>query len=777
MENKVVPNFIRSRIERSKLKCSPSVERTFIHDEIGKTVSTLSFVKSKYNTNLRLASQWLSELDKLRFLRHLVRIDRLTKSKKLEKQNKTIAFLRSKRFGSYDPSSSTICNLSTHQFTQTELFTLGHGLKFSIPPRNISREMVFSEFESLASQLHHHTASSKQHRERVHAKLYDLSHGYCGTPIDLSDFRMHRECFHAFKSLKYNRNIVITRSDKGSGIVILDRHEYISKMMNILSDGSKFQSLGPVSDFDFTAKIEQAFQRRMYTWLKEKSIPLSIYNIIRPTGSQRPKLYGLPKTHKPNCPLRPILSMIDSPQHSLAKYLISVLQPVSDKFAQHTVKDSFSFVQLLNTLPANSDNIRMCSFDIRSLFTNVPLTEVIDICIRQLYHSEIIPPAIPESVCRELLRMATVNVEFSFNNCMYRQVDGVAMGSPLGPILANIFVGYYEEQLFASRKKPILYLRYVDDIFALFDTTTEMNDFLVDLNSLHPSLVFTKEEELNKTLPFLDVLVERINSSFVTSVYRKPTFDGEYIPWNSFCPKKRKINLISCLVNRALKICSPTKLEHEIENISTIFLNRGYPELIIKRTIKRTIEMKERPTPFGPDKCPVYLRLPYIGHVSKRFEKQVTDIVGKAFGSVRLRVMFKTTKPLSGTPKDFSPIQENNNVIYHFKCHCNSEYVGRTSQRFHLRRDQHVPNNIRKWMEDQQRRKPSANYFTAIGSHLLSNPECAQHYTDERFKILARGRNQFHLKVLESLFIQTMKPELCKQKQYVYKTILFKMLL
>ena len=72
--------------------------------------------------------------------------------------------------------------------------------------------------------------------------------------------------------------------------------------------------------------------------------------------------------------------------------------------------------------------------------------------------------------------------------------------------------------------------------------------------------------------------------------------------------------------------------------------------------------------------------------------------------------------------------------------------------------------------------KPSASYFTAIGKHLLSNPECARHYKDDMFSILSKGRNQFHLKTLESLFIKTMKPELCKQKQCVYKTVLFRML-
>ena len=778
IDNKVMPNFIRLRIERSKLKFSPSVERTFMLDEIAKNTSTSTYVKSKYKSDLTSVSEWLSDLDKLKFLRHLLRLDRDVKSKKLIKYDKTIQFLHSKRFGSFNPSSSNVLNLSQHDLTSSELFVLNLGLKFSIPPRNRNREMIFSDFESLTAQLHHHTPESKESLEGLHAKLYDLAHGFCGTPVDLSDYRMHRDCFQTYKALKDNHNIVITKPDKGSGIVLLNRRDYLSKMMDILSDQSKFKKLGPASQFDFTVKIQAAFQRRMYKWLQRKLITLSTYNSIRPTGAQRPKLYGLPKTHKPNCPLRPILSMVGTSQHKIAKYLVSILQPVLDKYSRYTIKDSFSFVEMLNNIPSTSiNNVHMCSFDIKSLFTNVPLTEVINICISQLYHSEITPPGIPEMVCHELLKMSTVNVQFSFNNEMYMQVDGVAMGSPLGPVLANIFVGYYEEKLFRSCSLPLFYRRYVDDTFALFSTQTEMDQFQEQLSNLHTSLVYTKEDEVDNTLPFLDVLVERSGSMFTTSVYRKPTFKGEYVPWSSFCPRQRKVGLVSCLLQRAIKICSPGKLKDEINQITSIFLGLGYPEFVINRTIKRTLERNKQPTQFGPDKCPVYIRLPYIGPVSARFENHLKVRVEKTFKSVRLKVVYKTQQLNYGLPKDVSPTTERNNVIYHYKCHCNSEYVGRTSQRFHQRRDQHVTNNIRKWILDPTCRKPRANYFTAIGKHLLSNRECADNYTDDNFTILARGRNRFHLSTLESLYIQTLKPELCKQKQFVYKTKLFKMLL
>ena len=94
----------------------------------------------------------------------------------------------------------------------------------------------------------------------------------------------------------------------------------------------------------------------------------------------------------------------------------------------------------------------MCSFDVVNLFTNVPLKKVIDICADAIYHDnwgDIDLPTIGllEKSFRQLMEKVTSGVEFSFDGIMSRQIDGVAMGSPLGPILANIFVGYNESMI------------------------------------------------------------------------------------------------------------------------------------------------------------------------------------------------------------------------------------------------------------------------------------------------------------------------------------------
>ena len=159
---------------------------------------------------------------------------------------------------------------------------------------------------------------------------------------------------------------------------------------------------------------------------------------------------------------------------------------------------------------------------------------------------------------------------------MYMQTDGVAMELSLGPASVNIFVGYYDEKLFSQTQKPPTYFRYVDDTFATFDHEAEADEFLIKLNRFHPSLRFTFEKEKEKCLPFLDVYVERTDIGLETSVYRKSTFTGHYLHWESFSSLKRQISLISSLVYRALMICTKRRLNREIERIKKIVLDNGY---------------------------------------------------------------------------------------------------------------------------------------------------------------------------------------------------------
>ena len=131
------------------------------------------------------------------------------------------------------------------------------------------------------------------------------------------------------------------------------------------------------------------------------------------------------------------------------------------------MKDSFTFAKEMQDLQMHPKETFLFSFDIHSLFTNVPLAVTIQTCADSLYGGELIPPDYPKEIFVKLMNTATISVEFSFNN-MYKQIDGAAMGSPLSVALANTFVGYHDSKLSESTTKPFLYHQDVDDTFAVF---------------------------------------------------------------------------------------------------------------------------------------------------------------------------------------------------------------------------------------------------------------------------------------------------------------------
>ena len=191
-------------------------------------------------------------------------------------------------------------------------------------------------------------------------------------------------------------------------------------------------------------------------------------------GSQRPRMYGLPKIHKSGIPLRPILSMCHSAQHSLAKWLVEVLNPVLEFYSVCCVKDSFTFSSIIRRLPVCMESQFLVSFDVVSLFTNIPLDETISICADFLYCSPSIASLpFPGGAFIELMGIATKSVSFSFNETMFRQIEGVSMGSPLGAILGNIFVEFHERRLFDRFPKPFIYLRYVHDTFVSLSSRSD----------------------------------------------------------------------------------------------------------------------------------------------------------------------------------------------------------------------------------------------------------------------------------------------------------------
>ena len=129
-------------------------------------------------------------------------------------------------------------------------------------------------------------------------------------------------------------------------------------------------------------------------------------------------------------------------------------------------------------------------------------------------------------------------MHFSYNGRMYQQVDGVAMGSPLGPVIANVFMAELEQTILPNLIEDVkFWKRYVDDTFA-FVKQDRIHAVLDCLNSYHPSIQFTHEMEEDGRIAFLDVMVTtREDRGFQTEIHRKKTDTNLYINWCAFAPK------------------------------------------------------------------------------------------------------------------------------------------------------------------------------------------------------------------------------------------------
>ena len=283
-------------------------------------------------------------------------------------------------------------------------------------------------------------------------------------------------CQHrVLRNLRKNKDIVIMKPDKGNGVVILDRKLYNNAIEEIISDSSKFEKLNE----DPTLKREASLQRFLRK-LKQKNFFNEIeYDKLYLSGSAPARIYGTPKMHKFSSSdsfpkLRPIVSSIGTFNYNLARFLCDLLSPLVPN--DYSCKDTISFVSQIKN--ANLSKKFLVSYDVTSLFTNIPLQETIDIAINLIFsHNPNLN--ITRKELKKLFLFAISQAHFIFNDKFYNQIDGVAMGSPLAPVLANIFMGFHESKWLNeyNLNKPKFYLRYVDEILAAFDNEQDSLNF------------------------------------------------------------------------------------------------------------------------------------------------------------------------------------------------------------------------------------------------------------------------------------------------------------
>ena len=193
------------------------------------------------------------------------------------------------------------------------------------------------------------------------------------------------------------------------------------------------------------------------------------------------------------------------------------------------------------------------SYDVTSLFTNVPLDETISLLAEKAFTDNWFNTTynlnITKSGLNELLTISTKDQLFQFNGELYKQSEGVAMGYPLGPLMANTFMCSLEEQLKLRGKLPSYYKRYIDNTLTIMKDEVSAYSFLHVLNDLHPSISFIVEMPTENRLPFLGMVLRKDSQTITTSVHVKLTNTGLLLHYNSHVENRYKKSLIITMLD------------------------------------------------------------------------------------------------------------------------------------------------------------------------------------------------------------------------------------
>ena len=363
---------------------------------------------------------------------------------------------------------------------------------------------------------------------------------------------------------------------------------------------------------------------------------------------------------------------------------------------------------------------------------------------------------------KQLFNFATSGTHFIFNGSFYDKVDGISMGSPLGPVLANLFMGYHEKKWLHEfdKGKVLMYKRYVDDIFCMFGNEKDAENFFEFLNCRHKNIKFTIEKENNKFLSFLDILIENEGNRFSTSVYRKKTSIGLFTQFHSFTTMTYKIGLIRCLIHRAFKISSSyIMFYNELEKIKILLQKNMYPKSVIDNQIKNLLDKQftvDSVTTSEKQKT-LHYSLLYIGHFSHVTKKKLRHICERFCKDIDIKIAFLPLKlSIFFSCKDPLPKSLQSYVVYQFTCAgCKACYVGETKRHLNTRIEEQLG-------KDKKSR---------ISLHLQENSQCQEKVNSDCFEIIDRASSYFRLQIKGAMHINWKKPELNKQVKHVGITI------
>ena len=327
--------------------------------DVRSSTTWMKFMLIKYSVT-RLSSLQSERIEK----RHQKKMDALIVEKKIKD-------------GINQNPNELITNLTGRQLTDEEIEILKVGLKHGTASRPRESEMIVIA-EDIWDKIQRLDVCKDNFMSKHRAKNGLRAFTYNYLDLDDKQFISDSKRLKVLKSLK--KDYVLLKPDKGQGIVVLKREDYVSSVQRIFDDQRKFKKVY----HDLTLRNLSTIQGYLSKLFNRGEISEDDKKLVRPRSAQMGRAHGLPKIHKEYTnlpPFRPIIYTTNTPYYEVGKFLTSLLEPLTKN--QYVVEDSFEAVDRIKDIPKEyfEQGYKYVSFDVESLFTSVPLKKTIKVIL------------------------------------------------------------------------------------------------------------------------------------------------------------------------------------------------------------------------------------------------------------------------------------------------------------------------------------------------------------------------------------------------------------
>jgi hypothetical protein len=468
----------------------------------------------------------------------------------------------------------------------------------------------------LPTQEQDHIRFQVAHNIKQLYKQYDSTEQY-----NSNHAKNEYKTINKIKEKLESNNALALKADKGNSVVIVYADNYHNKVQEFITNNS-FTVVDKDPTKRFQNKIRTTIRVGQNTIHKDKRAK---YVNLNPTA---PTIRDLPKVHKENCHIRPIIDWQNAPAYKLAKLLNKLVQSQIPLPYAYNVKNTVHLMNDLIGIPYKQE-LKLVSFDIENMYSNIPTDELVkiinELCIEQ---------ALDEKTTNKLIKITHTIIDKNyseFQSRYYIQNKGLAMGAPTSATLSEIYLQNLEcTKIIQILTDNILgYFRYVDDILIVYDDFTDIHKVYKTFNSLAPTIKFTMETENDNKINFLDITIHKERNSFSFNIFRKPTATDIIIPKDSCNPPEHKHAAIRYLLNRMdTYYLKDDSKKTELNTIKHILTNNRYETPILKQFNKSTT--KANPN----NNKTTWAKFTYIGRQTK--------FISKLFKETPVRISYTT---------------------------------------------------------------------------------------------------------------------------------------